>query len=162
MTPALTIGMDLPKRFKKVDGTYIDVVKHTIESLKQNPHTQIHIGTDSQNLGEITCYVTVIAYRYGTNGVHYILHKQKVPRIKDMWSRLWKETEMTLEVAEWMKQKLPFLELIIDMDFNDDKYWASNQLITAAKGWAQSLGYKVNTKPVTLIACRAADYNCHS
>lgn len=153
--------MEFAKRFKTVGGVYVDIVEHTLESIKQNPNTQIHVGTDSQNLSDETIYVTVIAYRYGNNGVHYIMHKQKVSRISDMWSRLWKETELTLQVAEWLKEQLPALKINIDMDYNDDKFWASNQLVQATRGWAQSLGYQVNTKPVTLIACRAADYNCH-
>ena len=43
---------------------------------------------------------------------------------------------------------------------NDDKYYMSNKLVSAARGWAQSYGYKVNIKPNKQIATRAADYHC--
>ena len=46
------------------------------------------------------------------------------------------------------------------MDYNDNEAHKSYKLISAAKGWANSLGYKVNVKPQIQIATRAADYNC--
>ena len=152
--------MNFIKRFRTVNGVYVNIIDHVLESLKKNTNVQVHVGTDSQNISQETIYVTVIAFRYDNNGVHYILHKQKIPRINDIWTRLWKETEMTIEVAEWLKAQLPYLKITIDMDFNDDVFWKSNQLISASKGWAQSLGYKVNTKPAPQIATKAADYNC--
>jgi len=39
-------------------------------------------------------------------------------------------------------------------------YNESNKLISATKGWANSLGYKVNVKPNSQIATRAADHHC--
>jgi len=145
--------------FKTINGKPINVVKHTLELLKENPTVQIHIGTDSQTLGEYTSYSTVIAYRFSRNGVHYIVSKQKVPRINDMWTRLWKEAEDSIEVAEWLTQQIN-VNVQIDMDYNDDEHHKSHKLISTAKGWANSLGYKVNIKPNNQIATRAADYQC--
>lgn len=148
------------KVFKKIDGTKVDVVKHTLSILKENPNMQVHIGTDSQNKGPLTVYAVVIAYRFSHNGVHYITYKESVPRINDMWSRLWKEAELTLEVAEWFTSSIN-INVEIDLDFNKDKSHDSHPLISAAKGWAESLGYKVNCKPdVDLIATKAADVQC--
>jgi len=149
------------KVFKTIKGETVDVIKHTMELLKEHPDMQIHMGTDSQNHKRKTTYVTVIAYRYGTRGVHYIYSKKKVPRIQDMWTRLWKETEDTLEVAEWFTSKLS-LKVEIDMDYNEDEYHKSNMLIAAAKGWATGLGYKVNCKPIGQVSTKAADYHCRS
>ena len=67
------------KRFKSVDNRVIDVVEHTLEIMKRYPNLKVHIGTDSQNIGLETSYVTVIAYRFGIRGVHYIYTKEKVP-----------------------------------------------------------------------------------
>ena len=44
--------------------------------------------------------------------------------------------------------------------YNSDEYHRSNKLISATKGWANSLGYKVNVKPNNQIATRAADHHC--
>ncbi len=147
------------KAFKTIKGKPVNVVNHTLEQLKGNPTVNIHIGTDSQNNGIHTTYSTVIAYRFNRNGVHYILYKQKVPKITDIWTRLWKEAELSIEIAEWLTKQIN-VNVQIDMDYNGDKNYKSHKLISAAKGWANSLGYKVNIKPNNQIATRAADFQC--
>ena len=104
--------------FRTVNGDAVpDVVNHTLGVLKECPWVEVHIGTDSQNHRRSTVYVTVIAYRYGNRGVHYILHKQKVKKIKDKWTRLWNEADYSIEVAEWLTQKVK-VKVEIDLDFN--------------------------------------------
>ena len=44
------------------------------------------------------------------------------------------------------------------MDYNVDIRFYSYNLVSAAKGWANSLGFKVNIKPYRQIATSAADY----
>ena len=151
--------MSIMLLFKNIKGETVDTVKHTLEIMKSYPYAEIHIGTDSQNINKETCYTTVIAYRLGSRGVHYILSKQKREIIRDMWTRLWKEAEYSVDVAEWLTKKIT-LKVEIDMDYNEDKSYKSHKLISAAKGWANSLGYKVNVKPNNQIATRAADYHC--
>ena len=80
-------------------------------------------------------------------GVHYIYCKEKFFLIKDDWVRLWMETEITMQIAEKLSNNLPGIRFEIDMDYNDDEYYMSNKLVSAARGWAQSFGYKVNIKP---------------
>ena len=79
--------------------------------------------------------------------------------IDDIWKRLWKEAEMSIEVAEWLSKQIN-VKIQIDMDYNNDEKFISNKLISAAKGWANSLGYKVNVKPNNQIATKAADHHC--
>ena len=67
------------KKFRSVDNGYVDPIQHTLEVLKKYPSTKIYIGTDSQNVGIQTVYVTVIAYRFGVRGVHYIYNKEIIP-----------------------------------------------------------------------------------
>ena len=145
--------------FKDIHGRAIDPVAHTLEVIKNYPYAEIHIGTDSQNINKQSRYTTVIAYRLGSRGVHYILSKNHINIIRDMWSRLWKEAEMSIDTAEWLTKKVS-VKVEIDMDYNGDENFKSHKLISAAKGWANSLGYKVNVKPNNQIATRAADYHC--
>ena len=139
--------------FKDIQGNRVDPLSHTIQKIESFPHVEIHIGSDSQNLGKKTIYCTVIAYRFGNRGVHYILSKSTQPVIRDMWSRLWKEAELSLEVAEWLTQQIN-IRVEIDMDYNDDENFKSNKLVSATKGWANSLGYKVNIKPFNQIVSK--------
>ena len=145
--------------FKNIKGERIDPIAHTLKILKDYPNVQIHIGSDSQNVGKKTRYATVIAYRYGSRGVHYILSKKNEVLLKNMWSRLWKEAEMSIDVAEWLTNQIS-VRVEIDMDYNSDENFKSSKLISATKGWANSLGYKVNVKPNNQIATKAADYHC--
>jgi predicted RNase H-related nuclease YkuK (DUF458 family) len=147
------------KNFRKVNGELVNVVEHTLEVLRTNPNIQIHIGTDSQNNGKYTYYSTVIAYHFNKKGVHYIAYKQHFPKITDIWTRLWKEAEMSIEIAEWLTQQIN-VRVEIDMDYNDNPIHKSNVLIASTKGWANSLGYKVNVKPFSQVATRAANHHC--
>ena len=94
-----------------------------------------------------------------SRGVHYIISKKSEMIIDDIWKRLWKEAEMSIEVAEWISNQIN-VKIEIDMDYNSDEKFISNKLISAAKGWANSLGYKVNVKPNNQIATKAADHHC--
>ena len=145
--------------FKNIKGERIDPVEHTLKILRDYPTVKIHIGSDSQNIGKKTKYATVIAYRYGSRGVHYIMSKKTELLIKDMWTRLWKEAEMSIDIAQWLTRQVS-VRVEIDMDYNSDENFKSNKLISATKGWANSLGYKVNVKPNNQIATKAADYHC--
>ena len=87
------------------------------------------------------------------------LSKKNEALLKDMWSRLWKEAEMSIDVAEWLTNQIS-VRVEIDMDYNSDENFKSSKLISATKGWANSLGYKVNVKPNNQIATKAADYHC--
>tara|TARA_B100001057_G_scaffold244654_1_gene244924 strand:+ start:237 stop:695 length:459 start_codon:yes stop_codon:yes gene_type:complete len=145
--------------FKDIKGNIIDPIDHTREIIKKNPFVEVHVGTDSQSLAKMTQYITVIAYRYGNRGVHYILKKNGVPQIKDLWTRLWKETELSIDIAESIKKSLNVIPEI-DLDYNENEDFKSNKLVNASKGLANSLGYKVNIKPHIQIATRAADYHC--
>lgn len=147
------------KIFKNINGETLDVVEHTLDILKKCPYVDVHIGTDSQNIGCETVYSTCIAYRYGKRGVHYIYSKTKLPKIINNWSRLWKEAEYSVEVAQWLRGKMN-VEIQIDLDYNEDDQYFSNKLISSAKGWVNSLGYTANVKPNIQIATKAADYTC--
>ncbi len=38
--------------FKDIHGNRIDALEHTLNILKVNPYVELHIGTDSQNVGK--------------------------------------------------------------------------------------------------------------
>lgn len=147
--------------FQTTTGKKVNPITHTSNIVKKDPFVEIHIGTDSQrHHGADVVYVTAIAYRYIGKGVHYIYNKTVHPPIKDDWTKLWKETEYSLDVAEYLAPHLPGIRFEIDMDYNSDENALSNKLVAAATGWGTSLGYKCNIKPVKQIATRAADHHC--
>ena len=151
--------MALSNFFIDTKGNKVDPIIYTKKILNKNPFVSIHIGTDSQSRAKKTQFATVIAYRFGNRGVHYILSKVGFPKIKDLWTRLWKEAEMSINVSELITNSLN-ISVEIDMDYNEDNNFKSNKLVAATKGWANSLGYKVNVKPNIQIATKAADHHC--
>ena len=144
-------------KFLKIDGPKIDPLDYTLNIIKKYPDVKIHVGTDSHSINDNTRYITAIAYRFNQSGVHYIYSKSNFPKIIDKWERLWKETELSIEIAQILDNKEINLE--IDMDYNSDEKYYSNKLVSVAKGWANSLGFKVNIKPFNQIATSAADYH---
>ena len=51
--------------FRDIQGHRLNPIEHTLNILKEYPNVQIHIGSDSQNIGKSTKYATVIAYVLG-------------------------------------------------------------------------------------------------
>ena len=49
-----------------------------------------------------------------------------------MWTRLWQEAEMSIDVAEWLTHQVS-VGVEIDMDYNSDTNFKSNKLISAKK-----------------------------
>ena len=144
--------------FIDIYGHEINPFSYTSKIIETTPDVRIHIGTDSQCENNKTKYITAIAYRYNKKGVHYIYSKVSSPKISNLWNRLFKETELSLSIAEELKSKLN-IHLEIDMDYNENENFFSHKLVPFAKGWANSLGYKVNIKPNDQIATSAADYH---
>lgn len=148
-------------RNERNPGEIHDVIEYTRKILSEYPNATIHIGTDSQNHRRKTTYAICVCYRYGLRGVHVIYNRQHIrPKIKDRWTRLWKEAEMSIEVAEYIQNNSSFKVTTIDMDYNNDEHHFSSKLVSAARGWAESLGYGVSVKPEEQVATRAADHLC--
>lgn len=146
--------------FKKSDGTSVDVVKYTKKIMGQYPQCEIRVGTDSQTHRTHIRYVTVVAYRWGTRGVHLIYNKEKLSKKGlDRYNRLYIEAVKSIELAEYLKKNGVMINAI-DMDYNGKLNTPSNKLIGPTKGWAEGLGYKVYIKPDSQIATKAADELC--
>jgi hypothetical protein len=139
-------------------GRPINLISYILDYIKEYPETKIYVGTDSQKRGPETIYATTVVLRYRTRGCHVLYYKTRVPLVRDFWSRLWRETEMSIETATFIVENSPLKVESIDLDFNDDEYKASNKLVSASKGWVSAAGFKSTTKPALQIATRAADH----
>lgn len=146
-------------KFKKLmDNNTVEIseyVKQYIVDHKFN-NLRIYVGCDSHNKGEFTTYVTTLVIHIGDTGCHVLFNKDKVKRINDLWTRLWKEVELSVELAMYLRENGINIHNI-DLDLNDDEAYASNKLVSAAKGYVQSLGIKPRIKPDLLPAVHAAD-----
>lgn len=130
------------------------------EYIKKNPKAQIIVGCDSKNRDDETVYGLVVVLYKNKKGGHVLYGKERVPRVRDRWSRLWKEVEYSVDMAnQLVKSGLP-KATFIDLDLNPDPQFKSNDVVRAAVGLVESMGYQARTKPYSLCASYAADKVC--
>ena len=145
------------RTFKLEGGEIVNSITHSIETLASYRDAKLYVGTDSQNKRNVTCYVVVIAFRYGTRGTHYIYHRYNVKRIRDRWQRLWKEVELSVEVAKELEAASLKVHCI-DLDFNRKEIAKSSDMVAAARGYVVGSGFECTVKPEEQVASRAADH----
>lgn len=151
----------MDRYFKTEDGKRVNVIGHTLDILRDNPFTEIYIGCDSQNNKKHTKYATCIVYRYPNAGAHYIYRTDNFPKIKDLFTRLFKECEFSLDVANYLQKEINCGKLTtIELDYNNVKITKSTPLIQATRGWVESSGYKCNLKGGLMIATKVSDRVC--
>jgi len=154
------------KRFRceSFPNKTFDLIPYASKFIADHPYADIYVGTDSQDISSSrraakkTVYATVVAFRIGTKGVHVIYLIQKIPLIRDRWTRLWGEIERTREVVDYIERNSSLKIHQVDIDYNQDDRWYSNKLVAAGTGLFTGLGYKVGSKPDELVATRAADH----
>ncbi len=139
----------------------VDLHTYARQVLKDEPDCEVHIGSDSQNLGERTTYVTTVVFRFPGRGAHVVYCRERIPVIRDMWTKLWGELERSIELADFFKDELGIKVTQIDLDYNTDPQYPSNKVLNAASGYVQSLGYNAKAKPDLLMAVWAANVLCH-
>jgi uncharacterized protein len=146
--------------FQTEGGKKVDIIDACIEQVKENNNLKIYIATDSQNRKEKTHYAIAVVFRYGLRGAHYVYKKISVPRIRDHFIRLFNEASYTIELAQLITEQTPLAIAALEFDFNNEKKTESTKVVSAATGWAASLGYSFKVKPDEMIAAKAADYCC--
>ncbi len=142
-------------------GKEVDLKEHIFSVKAHCPEVEIHLGCDSQNYRNYTVYVTTVVFRYPTNGAHVIYVKEKVPKINDLWTKLWGELERSAELALELRSEYDIEIEQIDLDYNADPSFPSNKLLQAASGYLSSLGFNAKAKPHLLMAVWAANSLCH-
>jgi len=138
----------------------IDLVPYIKDFLSKNPDTTIFIGCDSQNRKKVTSYAIVIVLHNPGKGGHVLYSKEVLPRIQNKFERLWKEVEKSIETAEYLRMHDIQKPSYIDLDLNPDPKYHSNQILRAALGYVESMGYIPRCKPNALAASHVADSLC--
>jgi predicted RNase H-related nuclease YkuK (DUF458 family) len=146
-------------KFKKLTSReQFDLAKYTNEYLDTHKDygVKMYLGCDSQTKADKTTYATTLVFHVESSGCHIIYKKEVVPVIRDMWNRLWKETELSVAAALYLRESGIEIDTI-DLDYNIDPIHESNRLVKAAVGYVESLGFKARVKPELLPAVYAAD-----
>lgn len=145
--------------YKKFGGVQIeDVVVYAKDYLAKNPDVKIFVGTDSSVLRSGTLYATAICFYHPGNGAHVVFERKRKEKCKDLFTRLWNETMLSLEVALSLRDA--GIEVTVDLDINPDLTYKSNQAHDAAVGLMKGYQFNVRTKPEAFAATCAADLLC--
>ena len=142
-------------------GESVDLIDKVVSMRSIYPQCEVHLGCDSQNIGKHTVYVIAVVFRFPSNGAHVIYTKEKVPAVRDLWTKLWGETDRAVQLAEFLRLKVGVRVKQIDLDYNEDPGYPSHKILGAAEGYVKSLGYIPKAKPHLLMAAWAADVLCH-
>jgi predicted RNase H-related nuclease YkuK (DUF458 family) len=86
--------------------TLVSLDTYLSHYLSENPDAQIIIGCDSKNRDSETVYGLVIVLYKEKKGGHVLYAKQRMPRIRDRWSRLWREVELSVALANELQEKI--------------------------------------------------------
>ena len=164
--------IDIHKGFKKLDGTKIDNLGEYIKEIQQTDKAElagngfkISIGTDSAFRPKDTywnaLYITTIAFTYGNLGTHLIYREDIIKGKKTnklpLSIRLWREVEMSAELAKWLSTNINIYPEV-HMDINSNENHDSNVIYASAQGYIDSLGFISQLKPDAAIASCAADH----
>jgi hypothetical protein len=135
----------------------IDLVEYVRDYINENPQVEILIGCDSQNHIDTTVYATVVALYKPQAGAHVLFCKEVTQTEKVRQVRLMNEVWKSIEVAELLKNSgLPRAKYI-DIDLNPDKRFKSNEVLRAAVGLVEGMGYSVRYKSLGALVTTAAD-----
>ena len=151
---------DSQRKFTVMGGRLKHDVCDYITAMTQESEVEVHVGCDSQNHKRHTVYVTTVVFRFPNNGAHVIYRRERVPKILDMWTKLWGETERSVELANFILEECNLRVHQIDLDFNSDSQYASHKLVSASSGYITSLGFNSKVKPDLLMAAWAANVLC--
>lgn len=149
------------RQFKVMGGHVDHEVCGYIATMCSEQNLDIHVGCDSQNYKRYTVYVTTVVFRYPDNGAHVLYRRERVPKITDLWTKLWGETERSVALANLILEECRIRVKQIDLDFNSDPQYPSQKLISASAGYITSLGFEAKAKPNLLMAAWAANVLCH-
>ena len=145
--------------FKKFTGEKLENISDYIkEYIRNNTGVELIIGTDSQNKGRCTTYSTVIVLYTPGHGGHCIFRRWKTPKERVRQTRLLKEVEESINLANELVESGCPKPKYIDIDVNPNPKFKSNEVYQAAKGWVEGSGYEVRFKTIAPLVTSVADW----
>ena len=165
--------------FKKLDGYIIEnPEKYVKDWIKINPHGIITIGCDSQAHGRRLKFSVVVCMQYidaagQGHGAHVIatniwekrntkFARGKQGAMEEMPSKLWKEAELVLAVAQLIdgNDEIFKKRITVHLDYNALPEYESSMFFAAGIGFITGMGYKAEGKPNAWCATHTADALC--
>lgn len=153
------------KNSKGEDFTLEEVMNTLMEYISEADYEEysLIIGTDSQILRRKTVYASVIVLHKVGKGARFFISKTSIKGRVELYPRLVKETEFSLEIARTLLHNgveafIPHdnIEIHIDIGHNGK----SRNVIEQCVGWCQGEGWNWKIKPDAFAATHVADKYC--
>jgi len=150
--------------FQKYTGERIEDINEYVKAfMKDNPHTKILIGCDSQEHSRYIKYsVNIIMHRFDAAGIGHGGHAVFAPVIdknknmkSDIFTKLWSEVVHVVNVARLIGDI--GVKPVIHLDYNSDENEYSNVLYSAGIGYAKAFGFEAYGKPDAWVASIVCD-----
>lgn len=157
----------IEKKWKTLAGDPVDLRQALTAELTATPEVAVHIGSDSQQFGKDTEYVTVVVVHRPSKGGRVFFCRERVPRIRELRERLynevWRSTELAMELTQTpevgVSSVLSTMDPVIHIDANVDPMYKSSQYVQELAGLCVGMGFnQVLMKPDSWAASHAADH----
>ena len=154
----------IEKTWKTLAGEKVDLRSALETELRAVPDAEVIIACDSQQVGKDTEYVTVVVIHRPTKGGRVFFSREKIPRVRELRERLWKEawrsTELAMELTATpdLGEVFPINVSAIHIDANMDPKHKSSKYVEELVGLVMGQGFKAVVKPEAYAASHAADH----
>lgn len=152
----------IEKTWKTLGGERVELRSALIRELGEFPDSRVIIACDSQQVGIVTEYVTVVVLHRPTKGGRVFICHERIARVRELRERLWREVWRSAELA--MELSSPTgdqPEIRVDevhIDVNREPRYKSSQYVEELVGLVMGQGFKAVVKPEAFAASHIADH----
>ena len=110
----------------------------------------LYIGSDSMLYNNFCIFSCIVAVHSNDLQIaNYFFQKEKIfdEKYKSLESKIMKEIELSIEAAQFFRDKIPDADIEIHIDIGDTHKNATRHLVDGAKGWVKGMGFSVKIKP---------------
>lgn len=155
----------IERTWKTLEGTLVDLGSVITSEMRSFQGCEVHVGTDSQQKGIHTEFVTVVVVVRPTKGARVFYTKERVSRIKTLRERLTREVWMSTELAMELTTAPDIGEAIVSsegltihIDANPDPRYKSSAYVQELAGMCVGQGFTTLLKPHAWAAMHCADH----
>ena len=132
---------------------------HVVNHLKEGQYTKIHIGTDSQEKGLVTIFVTCICFET-PSGINYFYVKTTLPRsfFKSVYLRLKEEIQRSVSLGDHLRDVLQ-TKIVVHADVNSLPRGYSNRFNKEFNSYVEAMGFEYKCKPNSWAANTVANWH---
>lgn len=144
--------------------TFDEVLNKIVSFIDESPSYtyRLSIGTDSMTHADSKFVLAIVLHRIGNGGIYFYKKFTEEP-IRDLRSKLYAETQLSIDTTNLIVDELfnkdeailDKLNLSIHLDIGE--HGPTKDLIAELEGWVKAIGYDYEIKPNSYAASFVAD-----